>query len=86
MITLTGPAIAIVSDPAVAFGILSAGAGLAFLPSFTRGPAPGAPELVRVLPRFEGPSLEIFASLPPRRALVPAVRVFLDMLVEQTRL
>ena len=40
---------------------------------------------MRALPRHEGPVVEVYASFPPRRASVPAVRAFIDLLVEACR-
>lgn len=70
-----------VGDPTVALGILSAGSGVAFLPQIYADPLAQAGVLVRALPDFKGPELEIYAVLPPKRSSVPAVRVFLDMLI-----
>lgn len=81
-VELTGPPMAVVGDPTIALGILRSGTGLAFLPALTSELRAGSGDLVRALPALEGPVLEVYASLPPRRARVPAVRAFLDMLVE----
>ncbi|MEM1251177.1 MAG: LysR family transcriptional regulator [Cyanobacteria bacterium P01_H01_bin.21] len=70
-----------VGDPTVALGILSAGPGVAFLPQIYAESLAQAGVLVRALPAFKGPDLEIYAALPPKRSSVPAVRVFLDMLI-----
>ncbi|MBO6638193.1 MAG: LysR family transcriptional regulator [Roseitalea sp.] len=71
-----------VGDPIVALGVLTAGAGLTFLPSVYGEPKVEAGQFLRALPGFEGPRVEVFASFPPRRASVPAVRAFLDVLLE----
>lgn len=76
---------AVVGDPTVALGILRSGHGVAFLPSLYGAPRVAAGDFVRALPRFEGPRIEIFACFPPRRARVPAVRVFIDLLIEAAR-
>lgn len=76
---------AVVGDPTVALGILRSGHGVAFLPSLYGEPRVAAGDFVRALPAFEGPRIEIFASFPPRRASVPAVRVFIDLLTEAAR-
>ncbi len=70
-----------VGDPTVALGILSAGPGVAFLPQLYAEPLAQAGVLVRALPDFKGPPIEIYAALPPKRSSVPAVRAFLDMLI-----
>ncbi|MEL6399664.1 MAG: LysR family transcriptional regulator [Cyanobacteria bacterium J06626_4] len=70
-----------VGDPTVALGILSAGLGVTFLPQIYAEPLAQAGVLVRALPGFTGPDLEIYAALPPKRSSVPAVRAFLDMLI-----
>ena len=70
-----------IGDPTVAFGVLSAGPGVAFLPQIYAEPLTKAGVLVRALPDFKGPDLEIYAALPPKRSSVPAVRAFLDMLI-----
>ncbi|MEM1292682.1 MAG: LysR substrate-binding domain-containing protein, partial [Cyanobacteria bacterium P01_H01_bin.162] len=70
-----------VGDPTVALGILSAGPGVTFLPQIYAEPLAQAGVLVRALPGFTGPDLEIYAALPPKRSSVPAVRAFLDMLI-----
>jgi DNA-binding transcriptional LysR family regulator len=40
-------------------------------------------ELVRVLPNWKAPHGIFHAVYPSRRGLLPAVRVFIDYLVEQ---
>jgi DNA-binding transcriptional LysR family regulator len=74
-----------VGDPTVALGILRAGAGVAFLPSVYGEPRVKGGDFMRVLPEHEGPTVEVYASFPPRRASVPAVRAFIDLLVEASR-
>lgn len=72
----------LVGDPTVVLGILRAGAGVAILPSVYGEPRVQNGDFLRALPGFEGPQVEVFASFPPRRASVPAVRAFLDLLLE----
>lgn len=84
-LSFDSPPICMVGDPTVALGLLSAGAGVAFLPSIYGETHVAQGELVRVLPDLEGPEVEIYASFPPKRASVPAVRAFIDLLVEVTR-
>lgn len=71
-----------VGDPTVALGVLRSGAGVTLLPAAFGEPRVQRGELKGALPRFAGPGVEIFASFPPRRASVPAVRAFLDLLLE----
>lgn len=81
-IEMRAPPFCTIGDPSVALGILGAGKGVALLPTAYGEPYVGAKTLQRALPDYEGPKVEIFASLPPRRVSVPAVRAFLDLLVE----
>ncbi|MCX2723039.1 LysR family transcriptional regulator [Roseibium salinum] len=80
-VRLTSKPLVAVSEPTVALGILSAGPGVAFLPMLYAEPLARAGVLVRALPGYTGPEMELFAALPPKRSNVPAVRVFLDLLV-----
>ena len=70
-----------VDDPTVALSLLSAGSGVALLPQTMAEPLARADAIVRALPSFTGPDIEIYAALPPKRSSVPAVRAFLDMLI-----
>ncbi len=79
-VRMVAPPLLSVGDPTVALGVLRTGAGVAFLPDVYGDVLVRSGELVRALPRWRGPDIEIYASLPPRRASVPAVRVFLDAL------
>ncbi|MBM2576384.1 LysR family transcriptional regulator [Jannaschia sp. Os4] len=74
-----------VGDPTVALGILTAGSGVALIPEVYGGPLVRAGVLVRALPNWIGPQMEIRAVMPPRRAAIPAVAVFLDILMEHGR-
>ena len=71
-----------VGDPTVAIGILNSGSGVAKLPMVYGEPLVRAGALVRALPNWTGPKLEIYAVLPPRRMSVPAVAAFLDILIK----
>ena len=73
-----------VGDPGVALGILQSGRGVAFLPAAFGEPKAQSGELARVLPDYAGPEIEIYATFPPKRASIPAVRAFLDLLVKMT--
>lgn len=78
----TGAPKSIVGDPSVALGIIMCGQGVSFLPRIFAQPFEKSSALVRVRPDLVGPEVEVFACFPPKRASVPAVRVFIDMLVE----
>ncbi|KIT16900.1 LysR family transcriptional regulator [Jannaschia aquimarina] len=83
-LTLRSDPACLVGDPGVALGIIRAGTGLAFLPEVFGEPRAASGDFARILPDFHGPEIEIFASFPPKRASIPAVRAFLDLLVEMT--
>lgn len=74
-----------VGDPTVAIGILNSGSGVAKLPMIYGEPLVRAGALVRALPGWTGPPLEIYAAMPPRRMSVPAVAAFLDILIEHAK-
>ncbi|WP_437949849.1 LysR family transcriptional regulator [Sorangium sp. So ce296] len=57
-------------------------AGIALLPPFVVDADLRAGRLVRVLPRWTGPALRLFAVTPSARAVPAHVRVFLDLLYE----
>ncbi len=82
-IELASEPIAAVGDPGVALGILRSGIGMAFLFHLYGEPLVESGEFVRVLADFEGPAIGVYATLPPRRANVPAVRAFLELLDKQ---
>ncbi|MFD0858622.1 LysR family transcriptional regulator [Roseovarius aquimarinus] len=81
-VRMAAPPMATVGDPTVALGILASGHGVAFLPSLFGDPLVASGELLRALPDHEGPKIEIFACFPPRRASIPAVRAFIDLLAD----
>ncbi len=70
----------VVPDPAVAKIMVIAGAGIARLPDFHATDALADGTLVRVLPRWEGDSVEAHALYPSHRSLSAKVRVFIDAL------
>ncbi|WP_437752133.1 LysR family transcriptional regulator [Sorangium sp. So ce1389] len=61
------------------------GAGIALIPPFVVEPDLRSGRLVRVLPRWTGPRLSLFAVTPQARAAPTHVRVFLDLLYEHVR-
>lgn len=81
---LKSPPMCFVGDPSVALGILGSGRGVAFLPAVFGDRKVKSGELARLLPEFSGPQIEIYATFPPKRASIPAVRAFLDLMVEMT--
>ena len=67
----------------VTIGIMAAGSGVAFTPMAYGEPLASAGAVVRVLPAWIGPKVELYAVMPHRRASVPAVRAFPAILAEQ---
>jgi DNA-binding transcriptional LysR family regulator len=57
-----------------------AGMGIVFEPDFVVGPHLARGELRRVLPRYSGPKLDVWAVYPSRRHLSAKVRTFVDFL------
>ncbi|MBE9640528.1 LysR family transcriptional regulator [Salipiger mangrovisoli] len=82
VVRLTSEPLASVGDPAVVLGILQGGSGVGLLPAVLGDLMVRAGLCVRALPRHAGPMIEGYACLPPRRASIPAVRVFIDLLAE----
>lgn len=82
-IEMDAPPIASVGDPSIALGVLHAGRGVTMIPTFYGERHVGSGTLVRALPGWTGDTVELFAALPPRRASVPAVAAFLDILADQ---
>ncbi len=64
----------------LAIGAAIAGLGIAFEPDYVVAPALADGRLVRVLPGFRGPQLDIWAVYPSRRHLSAKVRLFVDHL------
>lgn len=84
-VTLCSHQICAVADPSVAIEIISAGHGLAFLPVIFCEPHVADGTIGCVLADYTGPQIDLFATFPPKRASIPAVRAFLDLLVDMTR-
>lgn len=82
-VTFANAPIVAVGDPMVAFGLLRRDVGMAFLPDVYAEPLVVSGELVRLLPDHAGPPIEIYLSFPQRRSSVPAVRLFIDLIVEE---
>ena len=70
-----------VGETRVAADILRSGLGLGYLLDAYVETFLTTSDIVPVLSAFRGVPIELYATLPPRRSTVPAVRVFLDMLV-----
>lgn len=77
---LDTPPLLRIGDPTVAIAVLNAGAGVAMIPWIYGEPLARAGALVRVLPDWLGPTMEVHGVMPPRRAAIPAVATFLDIL------
>ena len=82
-LTMASGPLACVSDPAVALGVLNSGTGVAMIPSVFGDPAAAQGRIVRALPDWSGPTAKVYAVLPPRRAAVPLVAAFLELLHER---
>lgn len=80
ILELDNPPASIAGDPTVAIQIISAGQGVSLVPEIFAEPLVQQGLLAAVLPEYAGPEVEIFACFPPRRASVPAVRKFIDLL------
>ena len=85
VLTLDRPPAISVNDPTVALDIMMAGRGMALVPHLWAEPIAAEGGLVSVLPDWDGPTLDIFAVMPPRRASVPAVRAFLDLMFDHAK-
>ncbi len=84
-LVLDAPPRAYVGDPTVALGLIRAGAGMAMLPALFGDAQVARGEIAVVLPGHDMGLIEIFAVFPPRRASIPAVRVFIDYLIAQAQ-
>lgn len=74
-----------INDPTVATDVTRGGSGMLFVPTMWGEHMVERGEFVPVLPDWSGPTMEVFAVMPPRRANVPAVRAFLDIMFERAR-
>lgn len=83
-VTLSSAPVVTVREPLMAVAVLRNGLsrGLVLLPDLYGERLVAEGTFVRLLPAFHGGAIEVFATYPPRRASVPAVRVFIDLLVE----
>lgn len=75
-----------VGDPLVAIGMLKAGVGVALVPDVFDSPLIDGSDIVRALPGWTAGDIEVFAVLPQGRSAIPAVRLFVDMLVAHAKL
>lgn len=67
---------------ALAIGAAIGGLGIVFEPQFVVAPALARGELLRVLPDFRGPGLDVWAVYPSRRHLSAKVRLFVAHLAK----
>jgi len=70
----------VVSEPAAAQTLLIGGVGIGRLPDYLVADALARGTLVRVLPEWEGDSVDAHALYPSHRSLSAKVRVFIDTL------
>lgn len=75
----------VVSEPAAAQTLLIGGAGIGRLPDYLVADALAGGRLVRVLPQYEGDTVDAHALYPSHRSLSAKVRVFIDALVEHLK-
>ncbi len=75
------PAGMVIPEPDVMKKLLIGGAGIGFLPDFHAVDAVQEGRLVRLLPEWDGPSVDAHALYPSHRSLSAKVRVFIDALV-----
>ena len=71
----------VISDPAASQILITGGAGIGRLPDYIAINALAQGTLVRVLPDFEGDTVDAHALYPSHRSLSPKVRVFIDALL-----
>ena len=72
----------VIPEPAVLKAVLIGGAGIGRLPEFYAADAIAAGTLARLLPEYEGDSVDVHALYPSHRSLSAKVRVFIDALAE----
>lgn len=73
---------AVVPDAGAMTAVAVHGGGVARLPNYLAAPFVADGRLVRVLPDFRSPAMEVHALYPSHRSLSVKVRVFIDALVE----
>jgi DNA-binding transcriptional LysR family regulator len=71
-----------VSEALTSFGLVENAAGIGVVSSYLCGPLIHAGRLVRVLPDWSLPPLEVSLVFPSRRELAPTVRAFIDFMKE----
>ncbi len=72
----------VVPEPDVVRTMLLAGAGIGILPDFHAVGAIADGTLVRILPEYQGGSVDVHALYPSHRSLSAKVRVFIDALID----
>nr|WP_136251612.1 LysR family transcriptional regulator [Ningiella ruwaisensis] len=81
-ITIDSSPNVLVGEPGAAYEMVKAGYGMTLLPRFV-ATSPESQPLKRLLPQWRGTQLNFFAVMAPHRTTVPAVRAFLDFLLER---
>lgn len=71
-----------VNEALTSFGLVENGAGIGVASSYLCGPLIRDGRLVRVLPEWSLPPLEVSLVFPSRRELAPTVRAFIDFMKE----
>ena len=82
-ITMSSPPLMKINDPMVATGVLMAGSGVMLMPMINAEILRREGKLLRALKDHTGGVVELFAVMPPRRAVIPSVAAFLDLLSQQ---
>lgn len=78
------PPMVTVGDPIIAIAVMSGGVGLGFFPALFANRLCQQYGLVPVLPELSSESLDMYVSFAERRSAVPAVRTFVDEIIEYT--
>lgn len=71
----------VIPEPTVAKTVILGGAAIGLLPDFYAADSVADGTLVRVLPDYQGPTLDAHALHPSHRSLSVKVRVFVDALI-----
>jgi DNA-binding transcriptional LysR family regulator len=71
-----------VTEALTSFGLVAHGAGIGVASSYLCGPLIQDGRLIRVLPEWSLPPLEVSLVFPSRRELAPTVRAFIDFMKE----
>lgn len=82
VVTMSSEPLVTVGETRVATDILLAGVGLGYILDSYVSTFLNATDIVPVMSDFRGDQIDLYATLPPRRTSVPAVREFLDKLID----